>query len=107
MLLLELQQRKGRYWNYEKNRWSFCSDDSDAEDNDKTEVEKERNKHMEGAQDRKITGVKRDEKIHATGVEERNMDDHTEEARMIQTKRLEAEKETFRETPIMKQVSIL
>ena len=27
----ELQQRKGRFWNYEKNRWSFCSDESDDE----------------------------------------------------------------------------
>ncbi len=31
----ELQQRKGRYWNYEKNRWSFCSDDEEGEEKEK------------------------------------------------------------------------
>ena len=38
----ELQQKKGRYWNYEKNRWSFCSDDSDNEEPSKikTKIEK-------------------------------------------------------------------
>lgn len=33
----EFEGRKGRYWNYEKNRWSFCSDSSD---NDQDEEDK-------------------------------------------------------------------
>jgi len=36
----ELQQRKGRYWNYEKNRWSFCSDDEDGEGKEKMKEKK-------------------------------------------------------------------
>ena len=27
--------RKGRYWNYEMNRWSYCSSDEDDEDDKK------------------------------------------------------------------------
>ena len=39
----ELQKRKGRYWNYEKNRWSFCSDDEDGDEKEKkTEIKKEK-----------------------------------------------------------------
>ena len=38
----ELQQKKGRYWNYEKNRWSFCSDDSDNEEPSKTKTKIEK-----------------------------------------------------------------
>jgi len=41
----ELEKRKGRYWNYEKNRWSFCSDHSDDEQTDKRKKgDKEREK---------------------------------------------------------------
>merc|ERR1719464_1527625 len=25
------EHRKGRYWNYEEDRWSYCSDDDDDE----------------------------------------------------------------------------
>jgi len=27
----EFEGRKGRYWNYEKNKWSFCSDSETEE----------------------------------------------------------------------------
>ena len=31
---------KGRYWNYETNRWSFCSDDEDDDEPPKKNAEK-------------------------------------------------------------------
>lgn len=31
--------RKGRYWNYEMNRWSYCSSDEDEEDEEKARRE--------------------------------------------------------------------
>jgi hypothetical protein len=40
----ELQERKGRYWNYEKNRWSFCSDNDDDDDNNDNNNDNSKNK---------------------------------------------------------------
>ncbi len=57
----ELEKRKGRYWNYEKNRWSFCSDHSDDEQTDKRKKgDKEREKKTNEESIKKKTDEERE-----------------------------------------------
>jgi hypothetical protein len=66
----ELEKRKGRYWNYEKNRWSFCSDHSDDEQTDKRKKgDKEREKKTNEESIKKKTHEER-EKTNETWKEE-------------------------------------
>ena len=60
----ELQKRKGRYWNYEKNRWSFCSDDSDDDDGGKEKhTEKVKEEEEKREQKEKIDKGNKDREI--------------------------------------------
>ncbi len=67
----ELEKRKGRYWNYEKNRWSFCSDHSDDEQTDKRKKgDKEREKKTNEESNTKKTNEEREKKTDENWKEE-------------------------------------
>ena len=67
----ELEKRKGRYWNYEKNRWSFCSDHSDDEQMDKRKKgDKEREKKTNEESIKKKSDEEREKKTDENLKEE-------------------------------------